>query len=238
MRERIIPALLAALALLLQVGPTDALAARRARPDLDKCAAAQPLEQGQIGRTTRVPVPRSLRDVAKANEDALAVVSLEGATICVDTRLMGTVTDLGLSDDGRFLSFKWAGYEADGFIMVDRTGAGQVIDTGMVPVFSPSRQRFASVHQSESAFSDLEGLGVWQIEPIGTRELAAITTIPEMLDWRVDGWSGEDCINLSAVPFSRAPKQGMNYADIQRDRFTARAAGNGWRVVKSIGRGC
>jgi hypothetical protein len=231
--------MLIAATLALSFGSTTAEAApRRGKPDLGKCPSLQPLEQGQIGRTDKVMVPRMLSKVARADEKSLAVGSWDGATVCVDVRLMGDISNLTLSEDSRFLSFKWAGYEADGFVMVDRTGAGQAIDTGMPPVFSPSRMRFASVHQSESAFNEQEGLGVWQIDPVGTKALVQIAAIPEMLDWRVDGWSGEDCINLSAIPFWRAPKEGTNYAGITRDRYTARAAGNGWRVVKSIGRGC
>jgi hypothetical protein len=56
----------------------------------------------------------------------------------------------GLSSDGRFFSFRWFADEAGGFILVDRAGRGQHIDTGDRPVFSPTHQKFAAIEISES----------------------------------------------------------------------------------------
>jgi hypothetical protein len=210
-----------------------ALAApRAAKPQINLCPDLEPLEEGQIGRLKPVDVPRAFARMIRATRDRLAVSTLGGSTICIDMRIKHEVTDFVLTPDNRFFSFGWSGYEASGYVMIDRTGSGQEVDTGIPPVFSPSKRRFASVHQSESAFADLEGLGVWELAPEGLRQIARVGEIPEMLDWKIDGWVGEECLNLSAVPFSRAPEGATTFLGILRDRFVARPAGRVWRVAK------
>jgi hypothetical protein len=238
MRRTISWLVLGALVAWTPTGQAAFAAPRAPKPQLNRCPDLEPLLDGQVPRSKPVVVPKEYDSFVKATRDRLAIATLSGATHCVDMRLRGEVAGFSLTPDNRFFGFDWKGYEADGHVLVDRTQAGQQVDTGGAPVFSPSRQRFAAVHQSESAFGELEGLGVWQVDAAGFRQVALVSTIPEMLDWQVDGWSGEDCINLSAIPFSRAPSAGADYSGIARDRYTARPSGATWRVVRAIGKGC
>jgi hypothetical protein len=217
---------------------TPAFAQRETRPEIKRCADLEPLEDGQIGRTRPAVLPRDFARITRITRDRLAISTMGGSTICVDMRIKGEVSNFALSPDQRFFSFDWEGYEADGHVIVDRMGAGLQIDTGNPPVFSPSRRRFAAVHQSEAAFSDLEGFGVWQLTPTTLQKLANVTNIPEMVDWKIDSWQGEDCLMLSAIPFSRVPEDQTNYTDITRDRFIAKPYGRTWRVTKATARGC
>lgn len=237
MRKMTAKVTLAVLFALGSMHATDATA-RAKRPDLKRCPDLAALPDGQIGRSRPVVVPKDMDRLLRVTRDRLAIATLGGATLCVDMRLKGEVENMQLSPDGRFFSFDWAGYEADGHVVVDRTGPGQQIDTGAKPVFSPSGNRFASVHQSESAFSDLEGLGVWQVSANGMQQIANVTSIPEMEDWKVDSWGGEECLNLSAIPFSRMPDNRSDLSNVERDRFVARPIGRTWSVIKVPAKGC
>lgn len=230
---------LAALVALGSLPATEAYAQRGGkRPDIQRCPDLEPLKDGQIGRTRPVIVPKEMERLIRVTRDRLAISTLGGGTLCVDMRLKGEVSNMYLSPDSRFFSFKWEGYEADGFILVDRSGPGQQIDTGVKPVFSPSQRRFAAVHQSESAFSELEGLGIWDLSASGMQQIANVTTLPEMEDWKIDSWVGEECLNLSAIPFSRMPENRADLSSAVRDRFVGRPVGRVWRVTKVTTSGC
>lgn len=207
---------------------------------LAQCPAASPLQRAGIARVAPVAIPagasKMLGSVVRSNETWLGVSSFSGRTHCVDVRLMSAVDNMELMQGGRFVSFDWkgyhpAGYPADGHMLVDRTGSGQHVDTGGRPVFSPSGQHVAAAYQSETAFAQLEGFGVWQVTPGGLNRVALLSDLPEMQGWQVDGWASETCVNLSALPFSRAR------GAVARERFIARKTGNSWRVSESAG-GC
>lgn len=202
-----------------------------ARPNIAQCPARPHTGEEGIARTRPLPVPAQLVGIVRSSRDNLAVLTLTGRTVCIDASWISLARNFTLSPDKRFLSFRWDGYEAWGHIIVDRTGNGQVTDTGVAPVYSPSRMRLAAADLSESAFGDLSAFAVWQIEPRGLRELAKIEQMPErMTDWRIDGWSGENCINLSALPFERATDSSRANARARRDRFVAMPGRAGWSV--------
>jgi hypothetical protein len=210
---------------------------------MSQCPALAPLPKPQLARSKAVPLPPGgLGGILASSSSMIAVVAPGGATRCVDARLMRSADDFRLSQSDRFLTFGWAGvqedgYRSDGHKLVDRA-TGQVIETGGTPVFSPSGNLFAAAYQSESAFAELEGLGVWRVGPGGPIQIAEVDGLPEMLDWRVDGWVGESCVNLSAVPFALAPVGTSNFTGIARERYSARQVGVSWQVSERSGQTC
>lgn len=204
-----------------------------AGPDLAMCPALEALSEPLNDRTVPLVVPRQFAMLVRASRDQFAVSTIYGGTTCVDTRPMTKVSRFAITKDRRFLSFDWLGYEADGHVIVDRTGKGQAIDTGVAPVFSPSGRRFAAVQQSEAAFGALEGFGVWQVGAVGVRELALHQDIPSLADWRIDGWVGEDCIDLSGIPHDRIPAGTTSLAKLARERYVANPVGEGWLLTPS-----
>lgn len=175
-------------------------------------------------------MPSQFAAMARANHDNMAVSTLNGATHCVDVRDMNKGDDFGLSRDGRFFTFRWYADESGGFILVDRTGRGQTVDTGDRPAFSPSHQKFAAIEISESGFGSLNGFAVWQADPVGVRRLAFLDNLPRMSDWRLDGWAGEACINISAIPMDKYPENVADLPKVPRVRYVARPSGSAWRV--------
>ncbi len=113
-------------------------------------------------------------------------------------------------------------------MVVDRTGRGQVVDTGNAPIASPNGERLASVDLSESAFGSLNAFAVWAIEPVGLRELAEINEDLPSGDWRIEGWQGNDCIRLSLLPSDRYPEDYRDLDETPRDAWFA-AQTNAWK---------
>ena len=207
---------------------------RKGKINIAQCPPLQALSAGEAARTTPVVLPRLPKNFQKAvvsTVDRIAVLSMGGQTLCIDVRLRGEITNIAMSPEGRFFTFDWAGYEADGHIIVDRSGTGQIVDTGGKPSLSPTRQRIAAVHQSEAAFAELEGFGVWQINPVGMQQIGLVSNIPELADWRIDSWVSEDCIDMSGIPFSRISEGSASAS--ARDRYIAKPYGNTWRVTRT-----
>jgi hypothetical protein len=147
---------------------------------------------------------------------------------------MESADKLALSPDGRFLSFGWLGYESYGHIVVDRAGKGAVIETGVAPHFSPSRRYFAAADQTESEFGSLSGLAIWRVDAARTTEIGRVNELPRMHDWRIDGWVGESCIDLSAVAFEQSPDDPKLQ---RRIRYRAGPGKDGWHVARNA-QGC
>lgn len=200
-------------------------------PDLALCPANAPGNSGEITRTRPLPVPRALRGLLRSDFGHFAIATLGGGTVCVDTSWIERTEDLVLTRDGRFLQFHWLGYETYGHVVVDRSGKGQVVDTGVRPVFSPSRGLLAAVDQTESEFGTLSGLAVWRVGPTGLIEVARIADLPRSQHWRIDRWAGERCIQLSAVPFDARIESAADLERARRDSFTARIGSRGWKVA-------
>lgn len=201
-------------------------------PDLTQCPRL-PREEPMNDRTKPLPVPQAYQMLIASSRQQYAVATIYGGTVCVDTRPMTQVNTFTLSRDRRFLEFDWDGYEAFGHVVVDRTGKGQVIDTGVSPTSSPSGRLFAAVQQTEAVFGSLEGFGVWQVGVVGVRQLTLQEDIPRMADWRIDGWAGDGCINLSGIPYERITDPKAKLAKFPRDRYVARPVGQGWVLTPS-----
>ncbi len=215
-------ALLAALG----AGLLAARASAALNPNLPGCPRPEQPDGGERQRKGPLPVPAALRGQLRSSLHHFAIASRAGPPVCVDTSWMESVEDLALSPDGRFLTFGWLGYETYGYQLIDRAGRGKAHEIGARPVFSPSRRQFAAIDQTESEFGALSGLKVWRVTPAAVTEAGAVEDIPRMYDWRIDGWVGEGCLNLSALPLDQADKP-----KARRLRYAARGGARGWRVV-------
>jgi hypothetical protein len=196
-----------------------------AAPDLAGCPARAPLEEGLRQRAAPIPVPAELRAVMASGMDDFAVLTQAGETVCVDASWMEAIHDPRLSADGRFASFDWEGYESYGHVIVDRSGEGQVLDTGVSPLFSVTGDRFAAADLGEAGYGALNAFAVWQIEQTGIRQLGKQQEVPSAADWHIERWAGETCVELSAIPWEGYTGE----PETAREPFRARAAG-GWRI--------
>lgn len=200
----------------------------RAEPELAACPL--PEDAAERMRAAPLPVPARLAGVLKADLLRYAVATRDGGTVCLDTSWMEEVERLALSPDGRLLSFDWIGYEAYGHVVVDRAGKGTVIETGAAPVLSPSGGLLAAVEYTEAGFGSLNGLGIWEMTAEALREVALIEFEGELTDWRMEGWSGNSCIRLSAIPFAVLIEQSARTKGPVRKAFAARSGKDGWAV--------
>lgn len=207
--------------------------ARAAAPDPAGCPKLEVTEAGESRNTAPLKVPDALKDIAGASIDNLAVSTLAGERLCFDIREKDSLVDLAMTPDGRFLSFRWLGYETYGQYLIDRTGKGTVHEVGATPVFSPSRRRFAAVDLNELDYGTLKGIAIWRVGPGGIARIAAIENIPVMQDWRIDGWTGETCIALSAIPGGPNGAGAIDWARSPRVRYGMRLGNAGWRLARS-----
>ena len=196
--------------------------------DLAACPAREAIEKELRPRRGALPVPAALREVMRAGVDNIAVATLDGSTLCIDASWMNSINNAALSADGRFAAFDWHGYEAFGHLIVDRTGKGATLETGVEPVASPSGRLLAAADLSESGYGALNAFAVWWVEPAGWRRLGQQDVVPPAVDWRIERWSGEDCIELSAIALADLtyPTQVDNPARIP---YRARRGGD-WQL--------
>ena len=194
-------------------------------PDLAACPARELLEEGLRERTEPIAVPAPLGQVMRADVDNFAFTTLGGATVCVDASWMEAIRNPTLSPDGRFAAFDWDGYEAFGHVIVDRTGKGQVTDTGVPPVASPSGKLLAAADLGEAGYGALNAFAVWRIEPAAVRQVARHEEVPSAYDWRIEKWAGESCVELSSVSWDSFSADSSG----PREPFHARE-GQGWRL--------
>lgn len=179
---------------------------------------------GRLFPEAPVPVAPEFAAFVGPGDTRLAVSTLAGKTICVDLYGIQRLSRMAVTKDGRFLTFSWIGYEADGYKVIDRAGPGTVLETGARPSFSPSRQRFLAAQMSEAAFGGLEGIGVWDIGPRTSRQIVTITReAPRGTAWRVERWVGEDCAVLSMIP--------MDSLEDRRERIQLRLTGKEWTLA-------
>ena len=200
-----------------------------ARPDLARCEQFT-REEGdpELQRKAALALPASFKPLAASDMDHIAVVTQGGATLCLDTRYMEAIAGAKATDDQRFLAFDWTGYEAFGHVVIDRTGAGQVLETGNPPLAAATAKRFAAIDLSESGFGGLNAFAVWDIEADGLRELAKVTEGIPPGDWRIEDWSGDVCVNLSVLPIEQQPAEAADFARATRDPWHA-ADDDGWK---------
>lgn len=197
-----------------------------AKGDLAACPAAKPADT--LERTRPLALPRSADGLYAADRDRIAVSTMEGGTVCADVAWVGQIQDAKVSPDKRFIAFDWMGYESFGHMIIDRSGKGQVLETGNAPLAPPTGRRFASVDLSESSFGALNAFAVWDIESSGLREIAKFSEGLPAGDWKLENWSGDSCVNLSVLPVERQPSDAADFENARRDPWYA-AAKNGWK---------
>lgn len=213
---------------------TPALAAETP-PDLRRCPRAASPDSGERERAKPLPVPAALRGIVRSDLYHYAVSTLTGATICDDVSWVNQIDEVRLTPDRRFLTYSWLGYESYGHKLIDRAGRGKVLEVGAAPVFSPARGLFASVDQTESEFGAQSGLVIWRIAPGAVAEVARLEDIPRMYGWRIDGWGGEACLKLSAIPHTLIRGGDQDTSKLRRSAFVAKPAGRAWRLAPASG---
>lgn len=202
-------------------------------PSPARCPATPPIDSEANERKGPLQMPPRFAAIIRSSRTNLAVWTLGNANFCYPINNVSEARNFETLADFRFISFDWYGYEEGGHIIIDRTGRGQAVDTGAKPVFSPSGRQMAAVEFSESGFGSLNGFAIWQVNPVGLRRTVMLGNIPSLVDWRIDGWSGESCVNLSGIPNSRIPEGNQNYSKVARDRYIARPAGATWRLTRA-----
>lgn len=202
-------------------------------PSPARCPATPPIDSEANERKGPLQLPPRFAALIRSSRTNLAVWTLGNANFCYPINTVSEARNFETSTDFRFISFDWYGYEEGGHIVIDRTGRGQAVDTGAKPVFSPSRRQMAAIEWSESGFGSLNGFAIWQVNPVGLRRTVMIGEIPSLVDWRIDNWAGETCINLSGIPNSRIPEGSENYSKVARDRYIARLSGKTWRLTRA-----
>jgi len=192
--------------------------------DLAACPRAQSIDLELRERKKPIPLPPVFDGLAKTGMDHFAVLTLDGGTVCVDTSWFEQVSSARVMRDSRFLSFEWVGYEAFGYVVVDRNGKGTVIETGNAPLTSPDGNRLASVDLSVSGFGGLNALAVWQVAPTGLRPLAKVEEGIPAGDWTLRGWSGNTCVNLGFLPIETQIDSPEEFETHPRDPWHAAEA--------------
>ena len=199
------------------------------RPSLANCPAVRPIDEPEmLQRKTAIPLPSALTGLMVSDKERFGVAARDGNPICIDASWWEEIANAKVSQDQRFIQFDWMGYESFGHLLIDRTGDGTVVETGISPLAPPTGRRFAAVDLSESAFGALNAFAVWQIEPVGIRQLAKFDQDMPQGDWSVDGWQGDGCVNLSVVPIDRQPGFAPDLAKAPRDPWFA-AEAKGWK---------
>jgi len=214
---------------LLGVLPAPVLAAE-AVPNLRVCGRPQSLEH-EHGRTKSIPVPAAVRSIVRTSRYHWAILTLGGRTICDDLSDVGELHDVTLTPDRRFLTYTWYGYEVYGQHLVDRTGRGKIYEIGDKPMFSPSRRLFATLDQTESEFGMQSGLAMWRVTPATVVAVARLEDIPRMHDWRIDGWAGEACLRMSAIPHELIKGGDQDITKLPRTRYLAKPVRRAWQVL-------
>ena len=207
-------------------------------PNPARCPATPAIETDTNERKGPLAVPPQFSGVARSGRTSLAIATLAGGTFCHDIHTISEARNFALTADKRFFSFDWYGYEEGGHFVIDRSGRGLAVDTGATPMFSPSRQLLAAVEFSESGFGSLNGFAVWRVETSGLRRIAMLEVPQAMAEWRLDGWTGDNCVRLSAIPNSRMPEDNANVARTPRDRFIARPGARAWAITRAPQGGC
>jgi hypothetical protein len=197
------------------------------------CPRLKPADYADRERKAPLAIPAAYVAIASATLNHIAVTTLAGTRLCVNTTGVESADGYRLTRDNRFFHYQWYGNEAGGYIIVDRTGRGGALDVGAIPTFSPSRARFASIEISESGFGSLNGFLVVAVEPTGMRQIAKLENIPMLADWRIHGWQGEGCINLSGVRQQDIPENWSDLPKARRTRYMARASAAGWTLTRS-----
>jgi hypothetical protein len=161
-------------------------------------------------------IPPMLRGIVRApTPERLLVRTLGGGEVAVDISWY-EVERFEPRPGGRFLGIVLSGYEAEGYVLVDRAGAGTLLETGVAPVFSPDGRWFAAAGISEAGWGNLEGVAVWEVLSGSSVRRFFSDTVPHGTGWRVDGWPRRDCVALSHAPANIDVPEDMEWDEAVR----------------------
>ncbi len=167
-----------------------------------------------LGRPKPTPqIPPALRSmVVESRPERLTVRGLAGQEIPVSLEWFEPL-DFTTYRDGRYLGFRYLGYEEDGYILVDRIsrGAAAIIETGAAPLFSPDGRYFAAAQMTEAGWNNLEGVALWQVLPDRTVRRFFSNALPFAPDWRTDRWARPDCVIMSSVEIGYQFPEAQDY---------------------------
>ncbi|QKG70101.1 hypothetical protein [Erythrobacter mangrovi] len=195
----------------------------QAAPDLAACNELGTDPDPLNPRTEAPELPADWADIAQASREWLAVSTELGSTHCSYIGWIAKFRSFDRVAD-RFLGISWSGYEAFGYLLIDQSGSGTDLDTGAKPVISPSGSFFATIQWSDAGWGGFEGFAVYRILSRRIEPQHVDTDLP-WAGWRIDRWEGEECVHLSAVPYS------VGNATAPRDSYVA-VADNGWKLAK------
>jgi len=152
------------------------------------------------GEGTRpVKVPSQLATYVSAGATTLTVQRTNGVPACIDIGGVD-VTSFDTFLHGRMIGAEIIGNEYNSYLLVDRNGTGNPVETGVKPTFSPSGKRFASVDISEAGFGAFEALGVWEVSGNSIRNLVTLEDILDRgYDWKLVRWASDDCVVFSTA---------------------------------------
>ena len=155
-----------------------------------------------LGEPKRAPeIPRELRNIiTESRPERLIVRGLHGQQIPVSLEWFEP-SDFTILQNGRYLGFRYRGYEEGGYILVDRaaTSEAATLHTGVLPLFSPDGRFFAAAQLSEAGWDNLEGVALWEVLPDRTVRRFYSNILPTAVDWRVERWARPDCVILSTI---------------------------------------
>lgn len=177
----------------------------------------------------QITLPKDWRPFAVVSKEWLAVRTKSGAIQCVDLAWIGEMSGFETFGD-RFVGFEWEGYEAFGYLLVDRARTGTVIETGKRPEFSPDGHMMAALEHSESDWGALTEFGVWTVFDGGLQAQYLTKNLPRpTIDWRIDRWEGSHFIHISAIPIDRIGNNWGNLDQVERDQYVS-SFFNGWEL--------
>ena len=204
--------------------------------DMAVCNALTLDPEAFKSREDAVTLPQDWAGFATAGRDWIAISTQARGTLCIDIAWYDSTDSFDRFND-RFIGFEWSALEAWGYVLIDRTGTGSSIDTGVKPVFSPDGQYFAMVQLSDAGWGGLEGFAVYSVNDVGIEPVHVDKAIPRLADWRIDGWEGADgerCLRLSGVNYARV-EDGDPVRETERQWYVARS-NTGWKLEP--GRDC
>lgn len=183
-------------------------------------------------RRTSFDLPPDWMGVATASRNWIAVVTEYRTIYCVSTQWMLHASNFERFSE-RFWGFSWKGPETFGYMLIDRSGQGHAIDTAVRPRFSPGGNRFAVLNRSDTGMEAFDGFAIWDIDG-GVLRPYLVNSGPllsPMIDWRIDGWDGENCLHISAVPYEIIDGNWDKLPNAPRSSYVAHPA-NQWQIAE------
>lgn len=165
----------------------------------------------------------------------ITVQGIGGKPGCVALSWIDEISGLELSRDKRFLGFETSGFEAMGYVVVDRVSGAQV-EVGGRPTFSDDWTRLISAQTDITAMDGDKGIGVWEVRDDRFVALAYLPmeTLPSGQTFQVDRWVGNACVEISST--SNEDEEGPESAQDAPDGRADMAAIRYFRLAPEAGK--